>query len=149
MFAVRLLLLLALEPSTEGAGGRVPPLAIHSAPHAADHVAVVEFSSPSQPVETFRQEVKRSGTWLRVDWSGARGRQSVFSDFRSKTSVSRSIGADGGLTGVTIERHPPSDTYNLYRRARTGARDEALGERCEVWRTARSGRIRGSLTTAV
>lgn len=143
MIAPFLFALMTPQTPSAGAGEHRPPEAHSAAPHAVDHVAVVEAVRGSGPPGVDRHSVKRSGSWLREDRDTPGGTLVTFSDFESATSISQHVDGDGTVRSLMVERHPSSDTYNLWRRSRTGARERALGESCDVWRTTPAGEAPG------
>lgn len=134
------LLMLAAAPAADSTAGRfLPPNSeFYFAPVvAADHEAVVLSTDAVGRESSYA--IVRSGSWLR-EGSAAPGRAAVVhSDFAAAISVTYLRDDSGHYDVLSIARHPSSETYSLYRRARTGERDRALGEDCEVWSTTRIG----------
>ena len=131
------LLLVALVVQSAEPAGHFPPALSTAPPAAVDHVAIVHISRDhGQPDED--QRVMRSGSWIRTEAAGSVGQVQTtvtHSDLSSGNSITWSRDANGGYRALTINRHSTADTYDLRYRTRTGQRDRALGEACEVWRT--------------
>lgn len=126
---------LVLQAAEPAAGRPVPPgTAFYAAPvRAADREAVVmSYRNPGQDRD-LRRELVRSGRWLREGSDLA----AVHSDFESGTSITYARDGSGGYRYVSIGRTATTDSYSRYRRERTGGRDRALGEDCEIWRLVR------------
>lgn len=138
------LLMLASAPAADSAAGRhLPPnSALYFAPPvAADHEAVV-LSIDAVGRES-RYAIVRSGHRLREGGAAPGRGPVVHSDFAAGLSVTHMRDDRGRYDMLSIARHPSDETYSRYRRVRTGERDRALGEDCEVWSTTRIGESEG------
>jgi hypothetical protein len=99
----------------------------------ADHEAVVISYRNNHQEQDLTRTLVRSGRWLRQGTaSGA-----THSDFESGTSVTYARDEAGRYRYIAIGRTPTTDPDGRYRRERTGGRDRALGEECEIWRLVR------------
>lgn len=133
--------LLALTAAEDPAAGRPLPggtFFYFAPPQAADHEAVIVSNEGAGPDRERRQVVIRSGSWLREGPIGGGG-GAIYSDFEGAISIAFSRDEAGHYRSLAISRQPATDTFHLYRRARTGARERVLGEDCEVWNSARVG----------
>ncbi|HMG47347.1 MAG TPA: hypothetical protein VK614_07790 [Allosphingosinicella sp.] len=133
--------LLALTAAEDPAAGRPVPggtFFYFAPPRAADHEAVIVSNEGAGPDRERRQQVIRSGSWLREGPIGA-GAGAIYSDFEGAISIAFSRDQAGHYRTLAIDRHASTDTFHRYRRARTGARERVLGEDCEVWNSARVG----------
>lgn len=130
------LLVLAAAAEDPAAGRRVPTGSsfYFAPPRATDHEAFIVFNEGGGPNRERRQLVIRSGSWLRE----ASGTSIVHADFERAISIAYARDAAGNYSSLSISREPTTDASHLYRRARTGARERALDEDCEVWNTARA-----------
>ena len=138
LLAAALAAQVAADPAS---GRRLPPVSFFGAGpvEAADHEAEFMFHLDSGPVRDIRINLVRSGRWLRETYVDERGRTVAWADFGAATSVTSVRDEAGGQQALQISRAPGTSSYNLIRRERTGQRDRALGEACEVWRIARVG----------
>lgn len=130
-----MLLLNAALAFQAAAGGPVPPgTTFYAAPvRAADHEAVVITYRNTGQDRDLRRELVRSGRWLREGNALA----ATHSDFESGTSIAYARDEAGRYRHISIARTATTDSYSRYRRERTGGRDRALGEACEIWRLVR------------
>jgi hypothetical protein len=132
---MRMLLFAAALAFQAAAGRPIPPgAASYAAPvRVADHEAVVISYRNNHQEHDLTRNLVRSGPWLREGTDAG----ATHSDFESGTSVTYARGEAGGYRYIAIGRTATNDTYSRYRRERTGGRDRALGEPCEIWRQVR------------
>jgi hypothetical protein len=104
-----------------------------AAVHVADHEAVVISYRNNHQERDVTRTLVRSGRWLREGIASG----GTHSDFESGTSVTYDRDEAGRYRYIAIGRTATNDSYSRYRRERTGGRDRALGEDCEIWRQVR------------
>lgn len=105
---------------------------------AVDHVIETEVMPIAGPRRTERYRRTRLGSRyskVRLDLPDATPQ---FTDLATRTHVTFGVGPDGKYKWLRIAR-PETGTYSTYRREKTGERDRALGEDCDVWATTRVG----------
>lgn len=105
---------------------------------AVDHVTKRIVTPITGPPHEEHVTVARSGDLLRQDGIANGKRFSVHTDLKTATSVSIVRNGEKAYSSVTINRPDPDDTYNIFRIFKTGERDRAIGEECEVWGTIRA-----------
>lgn len=134
----------ALQAAADPAAGRpVPNSFLYAGPvSSADYEADLLVTSATQPREQ-RIALLRTGSLVREETSDAQGRTITYADFESATSISYRRDENGRYRNLAILRPSSWDSWNRYRRERTGARDRALGEECEVSRRIHVGQDAG------
>ncbi len=113
-----------------------PPEAVFAPQTAAPHVVTTVMHYG--PGREERITITRVGNWIREDHNhtGSGRKWIVFSDISSGTSFSIGLDDNGRYRSLSITRSRPTDSEYVSTRERTGQRETALGEDCEVWNMA-------------
>jgi hypothetical protein len=102
-----------------------------------DYIAALATERPVSH-HFYLRERRRSGNWIAELWRQESGGREEVSYFNVKTGALVNVQRDeiGQIVGVTITQRAD---YKDDRREPTGEHKIHLGERCEVWRSPRSG----------